>query len=226
MEKLYHVQDLCTDYILEVGSDNDYELCTEPDGFGNTTIQDEESLSQLLLNLGLMFLTNTEENMYYSLNNQYIEVPFNLVKYDDDIYDIYLDFDRTNIVNGDISIENNTLTEIRNKNISSSLTCMIENFLNKNNVLLSDKNIEIITEDIKQFSKDIFNKESSHESLSKTVSFASEIIDIVENVLSSEHIFIDAEERTGDLSEACIFGSVYYELENEISSYLDYYIAN
>lgn len=225
MKKLTEIKNLNTELILNLGRENDFDLCTEVNECGSTLIQDEESLSQLLIELGVMFLANDENNMYYSLNDTFVAIPFETVEYDEDTIDIYLDFDELNIVNENSLVEDKSLIKIRNSNISSMLLCIVEDFLYENKVVLTKENTKTIKKGIEEYVKDIFKKENNHENLKKTVSFASEIIDILENVLSNEDIYIKSDERTGDPSEACIYGSIYYDLENTISNYLDCYIT-
>lgn len=49
------------------------------------------------------------------------------------------------------------------------------------------------------------------------------ILDIIEEVLESKGILIPDEDRTGDESEACLYGMTYAELENEIAELLGRY---
>lgn len=226
MKKLIGIEELNTEYILNLGRESDYALCPITNDCGDTVIQDEDSLSQLLMDLGLMFLANDEGNMYYSLNDLFIAIPFEVISYDEDIDDIYMNFDELGLAEESDIVEGKSLVEIRNGNLSLKLLSIVEDFLHENKVLLIKQNIDAVKERIERYVKDIFKKENNHESLKKTVSFASEIIDILEDVLSDEDIYIDSDERTGDSSEACIYGSIYYNLENTISSYLDFYITN
>lgn len=75
--------------------------------------------------------------------------------------------------------------------------------------------------DIEKYTSDIFEKENKNKSLKKSVEFSSEIIAILEDTLCKEDIYIKSNERTGDKSEDCIYGSVYYDLEDEISLLLE-----
>lgn len=47
------------------------------------------------------------------------------------------------------------------------------------------------------------------------------ILDMFEDVLDKHHIYIPDDDRTGDECEACIFGTTYGNLEDEITYYLD-----
>lgn len=231
MTKLTNIQKLSTEYILNYGREKDFQLCPITNDCGDTVIQDEESLSQLLIELGLMFLANDESNMYYSLNDKFIAVPFEIISYDEDTDDIYMNFDElslveeTELITEPYSTERKALVEIRNGNLYEKLLSIIEDFLHENKVLLPKQSTDTVKEGLEKYIKNIFKKENNHESLKKTVAFASEIIDILEDVLADENIYINSDERTGDPSEACIFGSIYYDLENTISNYLDCYIT-
>lgn len=226
MKKLTGIENLNTEYILNLGRKHDFALCTITNDCGDTVIQDEESLSQLLIELGLMFLANDESNMYYSLNDIFLAIPFEAIEYDEDIDDIYMNFDELGLAEDTDLVTGKSLIQIRNENLSTKLLSIVEDFLHENKVLLIRQNIQTVKEGINDYVKDIFKKENNHESLKKTVSFAADIIDILENVLADEDIYISSNERTGDPSEACIFGDIYYDLENTISSYLDVYITN
>ena len=47
------------------------------------------------------------------------------------------------------------------------------------------------------------------------------ILDMFEDVLDKHNLYIPDDDRTGSLDEACIFGTTYGNLEDEISYYLD-----
>lgn len=105
--------------------------------------------------------------------------------------------------------------------LSEAIYNVIGGFLDTHKINLSKENLKAIKNDIKTYTSDIFEKENKNESLKKPVAFASEIIDIVEDVLCEEDIYIESDERTGDESESCIYGSVYYDLEDKISLLLE-----
>lgn len=60
-------------------------------------------------------------------------------------------------------------------------------------------------------------------SIGKHRGVAIRILDIIEEMLESKSILIPDEDRTGDESEACLFGMTYAELENEIAELLGRY---
>lgn len=93
MQKFKGLEELNTDNILSIGREHDYELCVEEiDGY--TVIQDEESLSELLSDAGVVFINNDDEYYYYELNNVKFKVPYGLTEEDDDgCSDAYLFFD-------------------------------------------------------------------------------------------------------------------------------------
>lgn len=224
--KLTEIKNLNTDYILNIGRDNDYALCTEVGDDGNTLIQDEDSLSELLSDLGLMFLENDSNNMYYHFNNMFIGIPYQLINYEEDECDCYLDFDELETVEENTLVNDKKLVDIRDCNIALSISNIVDNFLNENKVMLDKESLLSIKKNISEYSKDLFKKETNYDSLKKTVSLACEIIDIVEDVLSDKNIYIDCEEREGNEEEACIYGSVYYDLEDTIVRCLEKYIID
>lgn len=105
--------------------------------------------------------------------------------------------------------------------LSENIYNIIERFLNNNQVTLSEENLKNIKRDIDNYVSNLSNNKTKNKSLNLSIFFASEIIDIVEEVLCEEKIYIESNERTGDESEACIYGSVYYDLENKISLLLE-----
>ena len=60
-------------------------------------------------------------------------------------------------------------------------------------------------------------------SIGKHRGVAIRILDIFEEMLENKGIMIPDEDRTGDVSEACLYGMTYAELENEIAELLDRY---
>ena len=60
-------------------------------------------------------------------------------------------------------------------------------------------------------------------SIGKHRGVAIRILDVFEEMLESKGILIPDEDRTGDESEACLYGITYAELENEIAELLDRY---
>lgn len=60
-------------------------------------------------------------------------------------------------------------------------------------------------------------------SVGKHRGVAIRILDIIEEMLENKGISIPDEDRTGDESEACLFGMIYAELENEIVELLGRY---
>ena len=93
MRKILDLKELTTDNLLLIAEEHDYQLCLEEiDEY--VAIQDEEDLSQLLSDLGVVFLDNDDEYYYYQLNNVKFKVPYELT--DEDEYgcsDEYLFFD-------------------------------------------------------------------------------------------------------------------------------------
>lgn len=111
--------------------------------------------------------------------------------------------------------------DLNTNQLSENIYNIIVGFLDKHKTNLPKENLKTIKNDIEIYTSDIFEKENKNESLKKSVAFASEIIDLVEEVLCEEDIYIESDERTGDESEACIYGNIYYDLENEISLLLE-----
>ena len=63
-------------------------------------------------------------------------------------------------------------------------------------------------------------------SIGKHRGVAIRILDIFEEMLESKGISIPDEDRTGEESEACLYGMTYAELENEIAELLGgYYLS-
>ena len=93
MIKFKELKELNTDNILAIGREHDYELCVEEiDGY--TVIQDEESLSELLADTGVVFISNDDEYYYYEINNVKFKVPYQMTEEDKEgISDAYLFFD-------------------------------------------------------------------------------------------------------------------------------------
>ena len=50
----------------------------------------------------------------------------------------------------------------------------------------------------------------------KEVEIVSRIIDIFEEVLNKNNIYIPDDNRTGSEDEACIYGETYYEIEDKV----------
>ena len=53
---------------------------------------------------------------------------------------------------------------------------------------------------------------------------AIKILDAFEDMLDAKSISIPDDDRTGEESEACLYGTTYADLENEIVSILDRYL--
>lgn len=51
--------------------------------------------------------------------------------------------------------------------------------------------------------------------------YSASICDVFENLLDKHGIKIPDEDRTGDESEACLYGSVYSEVEDSVTEILD-----
>lgn len=66
--------------------------------------------------------------------------------------------------------------------------------------------------------------EQLFESMGKTRGIAIMILDIFEDMLEEKGIMIPDEDREGAEDEACLYGSTYYELEDEIAKLLSNYI--
>lgn len=66
--------------------------------------------------------------------------------------------------------------------------------------------------------------EELFESVGKTRGIAIMILDIFEGMLNDKGIIIPDEDREGDEDEACLYGTTYYELEDEITELLCNYI--
>ena len=60
-------------------------------------------------------------------------------------------------------------------------------------------------------------------SIGKHRGVAIRILDIFEEMLENKGILIPDEDRTGDVSEACLYGMTYADLENEIEELLGRY---
>lgn len=58
------------------------------------------------------------------------------------------------------------------------------------------------------------------ENLGKARGLASMIVDLFEELLVEYNIYIPNDEREGDEDEACIYGSDYYALEDQITELL------
>ena len=63
-------------------------------------------------------------------------------------------------------------------------------------------------------------------SVGKHRGVAIRILDIFEEMLENKGIMIPDEDRTGDVSEACLYGMTYAELENEIAELLGRYYSS
>ena len=66
--------------------------------------------------------------------------------------------------------------------------------------------------------------EELFESVGKTRGIAIMILDIFEGMLNDKGIIIPDEDREGDEDEECLYGTTYYELEDEITELLCNYI--
>ena len=62
------------------------------------------------------------------------------------------------------------------------------------------------------------------ESMGKPRVLAIMILDIFEDMLDDKGIIIPDEDREGSEGEACLYGSTYYELEDDITELLSNYI--
>lgn len=62
-----------------------------------------------------------------------------------------------------------------------------------------------------------------YKSIGRNRGMANIIIDIFEEMLEQKAIFIPDEYRTGDESEACLYGQTYFELLDQITNLLDDY---
>ena len=71
--------------------------------------------------------------------------------------------------------------------------------------------------------KRILSEDAWLASVGKHRGVAIRILDIVEEMLENKGISIPDEERTGDESEACLYGMTYAELENAIEELLSRY---
>ena len=66
--------------------------------------------------------------------------------------------------------------------------------------------------------------EQLFESMGKTRGIAIMILDIFEGMLDEKGIMIPDEDREGEEGEACLYGSTYYDLEDQITELLCNYI--
>lgn len=71
--------------------------------------------------------------------------------------------------------------------------------------------------------KQILSEDAWLASVGKHRGVAIRILDIFEEMLENKGISIPDEERTGDESEACLYGMTYAELENAIEELLSRY---
>lgn len=71
--------------------------------------------------------------------------------------------------------------------------------------------------------KQILSEDAWLASVGKHRGVAIRILDIFEKMLENKGISIPDEDRTGDESEACLYGITYAELENEIAELLGRY---
>ena len=62
------------------------------------------------------------------------------------------------------------------------------------------------------------------ESVGKTRGIAIMILDIFEGMLADKGIIIPDEDREGEEDEGCLYGTTYYELEDQITELLCDYI--
>lgn len=227
MKKLDNVMELNNEFILTIGRKNDFELCTGVNQEGETLLLDEDSLSTLLKELGLTYLTNTNDKMYYSIEDTFIEVPFDIVHnedFDDD--DIFLNFDLLNVISKDTKINGDTLLNIRGKCFTEIILYIFNGLLTNNNVSLAESQNKVLQTEVFNYMNTLFTKENNNPSLKHTTSLAVEIIDILEDILCDGNIYIESTDRTGSEDEACIYGEVYYELEDKIVHYLDSIIVS
>ena len=56
--------------------------------------------------------------------------------------------------------------------------------------------------------------------LIKLREYSVEIVELFEEVLDKHGIIVPDEDRTGDESEACLYGTTYYDLEDDVLSVL------
>ena len=71
--------------------------------------------------------------------------------------------------------------------------------------------------------KRTLSEEAWMASVGKQRGVAIRILDIIEEMLESKGILIPDEDRTGDESEACLYGMTYADLENTIEELLRVY---
>ena len=57
-----------------------------------------------------------------------------------------------------------------------------------------------------------------------TREIAIQILDLFEDLLADNGIYIPDDDREGDEDEACIYGTTYYDLEDDICDILQKYI--
>lgn len=71
----------------------------------------------------------------------------------------------------------------------------------------------------------ILSDDSWMESVGIHRGVAIKILDIFEDMLDSKDVLIPDDDRTGDESEACLYGSTYADLEQEITELLKKYFV-
>lgn len=227
MKKIKEIKELNTEKILELSRKYDFDICTNVDFKGKTLIQDEESLAMMLIELKAMFLVNDDKNMYYSIKDEYVAVPFVTDVYSEEecIIDVYLNFNELKEVNGATVVNYIDLVSIKNDRILRSIYKVLNRFFYNNDIELSTIGKETIKDSIKTYINTIFNAKEEHTSVRTTKeSIVSDILDIVDNVLKNEDILADSNEIENEEDETFIYGILNYELKYELDDYLSLYI--
>lgn len=92
MTKTIDFNKLETDTLLDFSRENDYSIIVIKDDNGDDVILDDDDLSNLLKDFGVVFIDNDDYVYMYQLNNIKFAVPYQSIEWEDGNLDQYLNF--------------------------------------------------------------------------------------------------------------------------------------
>lgn len=92
MTKIIDFNKLETDTLLDFSRENDYSIIVIKDDNGDDVILDDDDLSNLLKDFGVVFIDNDDYVYMYQLNNIKFAVPYQSIECEDGNLDQYLNF--------------------------------------------------------------------------------------------------------------------------------------
>lgn len=117
--------------------------------------------------------------------------------------------------------------KIKKTKVIDGIYSILEGFLSENEVLKEEESLLTISDmdeiksNINKKIEEVDDSYKEYAGMPKERSIAIDLIDILEDKLSEKDIYISDEDRENQEDEACIFGTKYYSLEDEITGFIE-----